>query len=197
LAPLSYNGFGSYANRGRASSARCPIDTDYLKHRELTPNTQSQPVAKFITERTYYLPNTHDLPIDFIRPNAPTTHSTAHESQIDTMTATTLDRGRITARVPQNVQDTLQQAADLLGATLNQFVVQAALTEAQRVIERERVIHLSSNDAAFLLNLLETPPAPNARLRKALQNYKSRTLDADHSTFKWASQPKPVPKRKR
>jgi uncharacterized protein (DUF1778 family) len=99
--------------------------------------------------------------------------------------------------VPQNVQDTLQQAADLLGATLNQFVVQAALTEAQRVIERERVIHLSSNDAAFLLNLLEAPPAPNARLRKALQNYKSRTLDADHSTFEWAPQPKPVPKRKR
>ena len=113
------------------------------------------------------------------------------------MTATTLDRGRITARVPQNVQDTLQQAADLLGATLNQFVVQAALTEAQRVIERERVIHLSSNDAAFLLNLLEAPPAPNARLRKALQNYKSRTLDAEYSTFKWAPQPKSVSKRKR
>jgi uncharacterized protein (DUF1778 family) len=113
------------------------------------------------------------------------------------MTATSLDRGRITARVPQNVQDTLQQAADLLGATLNQFVVQAALTEAQRVIERERVIHLSSNDAAFLLNLLEAPPVPNTRLRKALQNYKSRTLDAEHSTFKWAPQPKPVPKRKR
>jgi len=113
------------------------------------------------------------------------------------MIATTLDRGRITARVPQNVQDTLQQAADLLGATLNQFVVQAALTEAQRVIERERVIHLSSNDAVFLLNLLEAPPAPNARLRKALQDYKSRTLDAEHSIFKWTPQSKPVPKRKR
>ena len=65
------------------------------------------------------------------------------------MTLTTQERGRITARVPQNVQDTLQQAADLLGATLNQFVVQAALNEAQRVIERGRVIHLSGNDAAF------------------------------------------------
>jgi len=113
------------------------------------------------------------------------------------MTPTALDRGRITARVPQNVQDTLQQAADLLGATLNQFVVQAALTEAQRVIERERVIHLSSNEAAFLLNLLERPPAPNARLRQALQNYKSGKLDAEHSTFEWASHPKPVPRRKR
>jgi len=113
------------------------------------------------------------------------------------MTTTTSDRGRITARVPQNVQDTLQQAADLMGATLNQFVVQAALTEAQRVIERERVIHLSSNDAAFLLKLLETPPSPNARMRKALQNYNSRTLNAEHSTFEWPSQSKPVSKRKR
>jgi len=33
---------------------------------------------------------------------------------------------------------------------------------AQRVIERGRVIHLSGNDAAFLLNLLENPPAPQS-----------------------------------
>src|SRR5450755_3583016 len=101
------------------------------------------------------------------------------------MTLPTLERGRITARVPQNVQDTLQQAADLLGATLNQFVVQAALSEAQRIIERDRVIHLSSNDAVFLMNLLEKPPAPNARLGKALKHYESRTRNADNSTFEW------------
>lgn len=112
------------------------------------------------------------------------------------MTLTTQERGRITARVPQNVQDTLQQAADLLGATLNQFVVQAALNEAQRVIERGRVIHLSGNDAAFLLNLLENPPAPNARLRQAVRNYESRKADAGHSTFAWEPRSKPVRKRK-
>ena len=113
------------------------------------------------------------------------------------MTLTTLERGRITARVPQNVQDTLQQAADLLGATLNQFVVQAALNEAQRVIERGRVIHLSGNDAAFLLNLLENPPAPNARLRRAFRNYESRKADVEDSTFTWEPRSKPVRKRKR
>jgi uncharacterized protein (DUF1778 family) len=113
------------------------------------------------------------------------------------MPPTNEERGRITARVPQDVQDTLEQAAKLLGATLNQFVVQAALNEARRVIERDRVIHLSSVDAAFLLNLLEKPPAPNARLRKAFQTYKNRTLDAKHSSFEWTARPSHVRQRKR
>jgi uncharacterized protein (DUF1778 family) len=113
------------------------------------------------------------------------------------MKQTNEERGRITARVPQDVQDTLAQAAELLGATLNQFVVQAALTEARRVIERDRVIHLSSVDAAFLLNLLEKPAAPNARLRRAFQTYKNRTLDVKHSTFKWTARPSHVRERKR
>ena len=113
------------------------------------------------------------------------------------MTLSTEERGRITARVPQTVQDTLQQAAELLGATLNQFVVQAALSEARRVIERDRVIHLSGTDAVFLMNLLEKPSAPNARLRKAFQTYKKRTLDAEHSTFNWTPRAKRVRERKR
>ena len=113
------------------------------------------------------------------------------------MTLSTDERGRITARVPQKVQDTLQQAAELLGATLNQFVVQAALSEARRVIERDRVIHLSSTDAAFLMTLLEKPPAPNARLRKALHAYKKNSLNAEGSTFNWSPRPKRVRQRKR
>lgn len=113
------------------------------------------------------------------------------------MTLSTEERGRITARVPQTVQDTLQQAAELQGATLNQFVVQAALSEARRVIERDKVIHLSGTDAAFLMNLLEAPPTPNARLRKAFQTYKKRTLDAEHSAFNWSPRPKRIRERKR
>ena len=52
-------------------------------------------------------------------------------------------RKRITARVSNNVRVTLEQAAELLGATVNQFVVQTAYQEAQRVIERESDIRLS------------------------------------------------------
>jgi uncharacterized protein (DUF1778 family) len=113
------------------------------------------------------------------------------------MSLLTDERGRITARVPQKVQDTLQHAAELVGATLNQFVVQAALKEARRVIEHDQVIHLSSKDAAFLMKLLDKPPAPNARLREALQAYKKKMIDAEDSTFDWTPRPKRIREHKR
>ncbi len=81
-------------------------------------------------------------------------------------------RKRITARVSDSVRDTLEQAAELLGATVNQFVVQTAYVEAQRVIERESVIRLSQEDAHKILSLLDNPPKPNKRLKDAVKTYK-------------------------
>jgi len=82
---------------------------------------------------------------------------------------------RISVRIPQNVRNTLQHAADLVGVPLNQFIVQAALREAQLVIDRERPIELSRRDAAFLFKLLERPARPNAKLAAALRDYRART----------------------
>jgi uncharacterized protein (DUF1778 family) len=81
-------------------------------------------------------------------------------------------RTRITARVSDRVRDTLEQAAELLGATVNQFVVQTAYVEAQRVIERESVIRLSQKDAHKVLALLDNPPKPNKRLKDAVKAFK-------------------------
>jgi uncharacterized protein (DUF1778 family) len=81
-------------------------------------------------------------------------------------------RKRITARVSDNVRDTLEQAAELLGATVNQFVVQTAYQEAQRVIERETIIRLSQKDARTVLSLLDRPPKPNKRLKDAVKAFK-------------------------
>ena len=55
------------------------------------------------------------------------------------------------------------------GVTVNQFLVQAALKEAQAVIEREEIIRLSPRDWNCLLDLIENPPEPNARLLHALR----------------------------
>lgn len=81
-------------------------------------------------------------------------------------------RTRITTRVSDSVRATLEQAAELLGATVNQFVVQTAYQEAQRVIERESVIRLSQKDARKVLFLLDNPPKPNKRLKDAVREFK-------------------------
>ncbi|MDR2875645.1 MAG: DUF1778 domain-containing protein [Methylobacillus sp.] len=92
---------------------------------------------------------------------------------------------RIGARVPRDVYLTLCRAAELRGATVNQFLVQAALKEAREVIEQEEVIRLSPRDWNWLLDLMENPPKPNTKLKAALARYqKSKRNDADTS-FNW------------
>lgn len=86
-------------------------------------------------------------------------------------------RDRITNRVPQAIALKLQEAADLTGATLNQFMVQAALEKAQKIIDRERIIYYSTSDAAMMLNLLDHPSLPNAALTRAFERFKQRELE--------------------
>lgn len=81
-------------------------------------------------------------------------------------------RTRITARVTETMRETMEQAAELMGATLNQFMVQIAYLEAQRVIERESVIRLSQKDARKVLSLIDTPPKPNKLLKQAVKEFK-------------------------
>ncbi len=107
------------------------------------------------------------------------------------MTTATSDRGRITARVPLAVQETLEMAASLTGATLNQFVVQTALREAERIIEQERVIRLSARDTKSFLAALDNPLPPNAALKAALEDYAARR-DDQTGTLDWAPRPKRV-----
>ena len=98
------------------------------------------------------------------------------------MGTATAKQNRTGARVPYDVYETLCRAAGLTGATVNQFLVQSALKEAQSVIEHEQTIRLSRRDCERLLNLLENPPKPNARLKAAVKHYqKARCADADSS----------------
>ena len=81
---------------------------------------------------------------------------------------------RVTARVSASLVAKLQEAADLSGTTLNQFLVQAALKEADRVIDQERVIRFTREDAALFINMLDNPRQPNAALAKAYERYKDK-----------------------
>lgn len=101
------------------------------------------------------------------------------------MTATVASQDRIGARVPHDVYETLCRAAEITGATVNQFLVQAALKEAYEVIEREKIIRLSLRDWNWLLDLMENPPKPNAKLKTALARYQKARRDDATASFDW------------
>lgn len=85
---------------------------------------------------------------------------------------------RLTTRITPHVQDTLQIAADLVGATLNQFVVQAALEKAEKVIDSETAITLTRRESLRLLEMLENPPVRNEKFLQALARYRRIKADA-------------------
>jgi uncharacterized protein (DUF1778 family) len=86
-------------------------------------------------------------------------------------------RERITARVSKRVRATLEQAAELTGSTVNQFLVKSAYQEAQRLVERESVIRLSQEDARKILALLDHPPKPVKKLMDAAKAYKKHVRE--------------------
>ena len=108
------------------------------------------------------------------------------------MATTTVERGRVSARVPLQVQETLELAAAMVGATVNQFMVQTALREAERIIEQERVIRLSARDAETFIQALGNPPPPNAKLKSALHYYQDAKQDDEATSFNWQPRPKRV-----
>lgn len=101
------------------------------------------------------------------------------------MLASLAKQDRIGARVPHEVYQTLCRAAELTGATVNQFLVQSALKEAHAVIEREETMRLSARDWHWLLDLLDHPPQPNAKLQAAMERYQTAKRDDADCSFEW------------
>lgn len=73
----------------------------------------------------------------------------------------------ISAEMTAPVRARIEEAAAWRGVPVGSFVIEAATRAADEVLEHERLIQLSREDAERILALLENPPAPNAALRKA------------------------------
>ena len=86
--------------------------------------------------------------------------------------AQTVSEQRIPARMPTAVYERLVEAAQAVGATLNQFLVQSALEKANTILEEERLIKLSATSSEALFAIMEHPPEPNEYLKKAMQRRK-------------------------
>ncbi len=83
------------------------------------------------------------------------------------MSSIATERDRITARVPKTVKTEIEKAAELVGAKCNDFIVQAALSKAREILDRERMIRISSEDATIFFNAIDNASKPNAKLKAA------------------------------
>jgi len=82
------------------------------------------------------------------------------------------EKERVSARIPIQAYQTLIHAAEISGATLNQFLVQAAIEKAQMIIEKDQTINLSIKSANVFFDAIENPPEPSKKLKDAMKAYR-------------------------
>ncbi|MGH9341949.1 MAG: DUF1778 domain-containing protein [Acidobacteriota bacterium] len=77
------------------------------------------------------------------------------------------DNNRMSLRIPAEEKAMLLRAAALKHKDLSEFVRQHSVDAAKAVIREEEHISLSQRDSLRVLDLLENPPKPNAKLVSA------------------------------
>ena len=78
------------------------------------------------------------------------------------------DNERMSLRIAAAAKAKLLRAAMLRNTDLTSFVTQSALREADAVIAEAEAVEVSERDYQRILELLENPPKPNAKLRAAV-----------------------------
>lgn len=76
---------------------------------------------------------------------------------------------RLMARVSQRQKDLFQRAADYQGRTLTEFLLDAALEKAEKVIKNYEVIEMTEEDQRTFFEALRFPAEPTPALEDALK----------------------------
>jgi uncharacterized protein (DUF1778 family) len=74
---------------------------------------------------------------------------------------------RFPIQAPPLEKARLMRAAALENTTLKDFVLQNALRAAEVVIEKAERIQLNEEQTRFMMDVLDNPPTPNAKLLAA------------------------------
>lgn len=84
------------------------------------------------------------------------------------------DNSRMSLRIPPEEKTILLRAAALKRTDLTDFVRQHSLKAAREIIEEAERLELSERDSLRVLELLENPPKPNAKLLTAAKSLRKR-----------------------
>jgi uncharacterized protein (DUF1778 family) len=82
------------------------------------------------------------------------------------------ESGRIELRIKPEEKALLSRAAALQHEDLTGFILRNVLPAAERVIDRTERLELSERDSLRVLELLENPPKPSAKLRAAAKRHR-------------------------
>ena len=78
-----------------------------------------------------------------------------------------VENGRVELRLRPEDKAVLARAAAIERLDLTSFILRAALPRAEEVITEAETLKLSERDSLRVLDLLENPPEPSARLIRA------------------------------
>ncbi|MBF0391488.1 MAG: DUF1778 domain-containing protein [Alphaproteobacteria bacterium] len=81
---------------------------------------------------------------------------------------------RFPMQIPPAEKARLMRAAALERTSLKDFVLRNALLAAEAVIEKAERVSLDEEQTRFILDLLDNPPKPNAKLLAAAQSLAAR-----------------------
>ena len=77
------------------------------------------------------------------------------------------DYARLALRIRPADKAVIMRAAALEQTDMTDFILRIVLRKAEAVIEAHERIKLTWRDSRLVMDLLENPPVPNAKLRKA------------------------------
>lgn len=86
---------------------------------------------------------------------------------------------RLELRVTAEFKANIEAAANIRRVTVSQFVADSAMERAESVIKENSRIKLTEESWHQVLQALDNPPAPNERLRRAVDRM------SEESTWKW------------
>ncbi len=84
---------------------------------------------------------------------------------------------RLEARVDAEIKARWQQAADLQGITLTDFIIISLQESASKIIQQHQTMKLSKKDTKAFVDAILNPPQPNENLIAAAKEYKKIMAD--------------------
>ncbi len=85
-----------------------------------------------------------------------------------------MKESRVEFRSSPQEKDLIALAAELSGINVSSFLREAALKEANKIVQDYESLKLSQKDRDIFLKVLDDSPEPTSRLKRSMKRYKKQ-----------------------